>query len=450
MNIRNRFRLALLATQAIASAACGANSDRDATERVTFAAQPSQGTVEAQAATRGPAPVQTIEIMDPAGFGQPMIAATVDIPGGWRAEGGAGWNRTTNCVTNQLQLAWRAMSRDGDEAVEILPGFNWQVQGTEVGMNPCPAAPFASTRDFLQAVVQQKRPGARVLQYRDRPDLASATTSAAGSAAQVRQEAGQILIAYAHDGRDFRETLSTTVTFSNLGGNVVAGTGMVFAHRAPSGALDFALGERIAASMRPNRQWLDMMNRSGSGAIRQYSELQHSAIEDWNNREMARINARGAAERAAISANTLRDVAAINAETHADTVATNDHIEAQNLEAIGEYSRYRGTDGGEVRSSIHVIACCRCRTAMRSARAIPISIRRAVPNWSACLDRAHDVARSGPLSAGFARIARVGAGQLRQRLAGASASSSDDAPARGVRLRPGASDLCRKPSSRHG
>ena len=34
-------------------------------------------------------------------------------------------------------------------------------------MNPCPALAFRSTRDFLQAVVQQRRPGAQIVAYRD-------------------------------------------------------------------------------------------------------------------------------------------------------------------------------------------------------------------------------------------------------------------------------------------
>ncbi len=345
MNMRPSFVLWLVAAQACAMSACSAGG---------FDGQPASVQAASSMAPAGDAGrMQRVEIVDSAGFGQPVVAAAVELPAGWRTQGGVGWNRATNCVTNQLQIAWGASSPDGAQAVEVLPGFNWQVQGTQIDMNPCPAMPFASTRDFLQAVVQQNRPGARVLQYRDRSDLVQQAPATSGSGAQVRQEAGQLLIAYTRDGRDVRETLGTTVAFSNAGGNVVAGTAMVFAQRAPAGTLDFALGERIARSIRPNPQWLQLMSEAGSRFVAQYSGRQRAAIDDWHNRQMALISARGAAERATISANTQREIAAINAQTYSNTAASNDRMQAQNLEAIGEYDRYRGNDGSEVRSSIH-------------------------------------------------------------------------------------------------
>jgi hypothetical protein len=352
MNIRNILGLSLIGAQVFATAACsGHGAERSVGFEPPATAAMTPKRMPTAAAPMSPDALQQVDIIDPAGFGQPVVAAVAYIPDGWRTQGGVGWNRATNCVTNQLQIAWSATSPDGAQAFEILPGFNWQVQGTQVQMNPCPAMPFASTRDFLQAVVQQNRAGARILQYRDRADLVQ--PASANPNAQVRQDAGQVLIAYVRDGQEMRETLGTTVAFSDAGGNVVAGTGMVFAQRGPAGALDFALGDRIASSIRPNPQWLEAMRNAGNRVVAQYSDRQRSAIDDWNNREMARISARGAAERAAISSSTLREVAAINAQTHANTMATNDRIQAGNLEAIGEYHTWRGTDGGEVRSSIH-------------------------------------------------------------------------------------------------
>lgn len=348
MNIRDVLRFVLAASAASGLGACGAGA-------VDAQDGPAPRTASATRAVEAPAAdaMERVDIVDPAGFGRPVVAAVAQIPAGWHTQGGIGWNRATDCVSNQLQIAWSARSPDGTQAVEILPGFNWQVQDTQIAMNPCPAMPFASTRDFLHAVVQQHRPGARVLQYRDRPDLAGSAAAPSNPNVQVHQDAGQVLIAYAQDGGEVRELLGATVVFSNAGGNIVAGTAMVFAQRAPADAFDGALGERIAASIRPDPQWLAMMREAGNRAVAQYSGRQRAAIDDWHSRRMAAISARGAAERAAIVANTQREVAAINAQTHADTMATNDRMQAQRLEAIGEYSRYRGTDGGEVRASIH-------------------------------------------------------------------------------------------------
>jgi hypothetical protein len=367
MNIRRSLWLALFAVQAFGTVACSATDAGFPTQAAApIAAAPArtqgpaaapamqQGQTELQARNANAAGAHAVDIVDATGFDRPIVAAVAEIPADWQTQGGVHWNRRTNCVTNQLQLAWRATSRDGTQVVEILPGFNWQVQGTQIDMNPCPAMPFATVRDFLAAVVQQNRAGARVLAYRDRPDLVPQSAPAAQNPrTQTRQEAGQMLIGYAFDGREVREALSTTVAFSNASGNIVAGTGMVFAQRAPAGTLDFALGDRIAKSIHANPQWLDLMRQAGTQAVDQYAQNQSAAINDWNNRQMAAISANGAAARAAISANTLRDVAAINSATYQNTQATNDHIQAQTLEGIGEYNRYRGTDGGEVRSSIH-------------------------------------------------------------------------------------------------
>lgn len=334
MNLHTLQRAAIAACVLLAASSCGAD----------------QG--EGHAPSAVDPTLHSVDIIDASGFGQPMVAASMLVPAGWQASGGVGWNRSTDCVSNQLQIAWRAQAPDGMHAIELLPGFSWQVQGTQIQMNPCPAMPFASTRDFLLAVVQRHRPGARVLQYRERPQLAKATP-APGNGAQVYADAGQLLIAYASGNVEVNEAFSATVNFSNMGGNVVAGTATVFAQRAPAGALDFALGDRIATSLQPDPQWLAIMRDAGNRAVTQYSDAQRGQIERWHNARMNEINARGAADRAAIRANTASEIAAINAQTNANTAASNERMHERNLEAIGEYNRYRAADGGQVRSSIH-------------------------------------------------------------------------------------------------
>jgi hypothetical protein len=299
---------------------------------------------------------QTAAIIDATGFAEPVTAATVVVPASWRTQGGVLWNRGTNCVTNKVRVEWRARSRDDLLGFEIMPGYTWQVQGTQIQMNPCPAQPFRSTREFLEAVVQQRRAGARVLQYRDRPDMAAERAAQAGAQAspqmRSRIDAGQVLIAYQSDGVEFRELLGTSVVFSEMQGNIVGGAGLVFAHRAPNGRLDFAAADRLASSFRMDKQWGERMVASLQSAEKRFSSGQRQAIEQWHAREMARINAEGAADRAAIRAATSREVARIQSDTYANTQATNDRIHRRTLEGIGEYNTYQ--DGGKtVRSSIH-------------------------------------------------------------------------------------------------
>ncbi len=300
---------------------------------------------------------QAVAITDAGGFAAPMVAATIEVPATWRAQGGVLWNHATNCVNNRVRFEWRARSRDDLQGFEIMPGYTWQVAGTQIQMNPCPAQPFRSTRAFLEAVVQQRRAGARVLQYRGRPDLAAERTpqGARQDNPQVnrRSEGGKVLIAYNSDGVEFREVLGTVVVFTEIQGNVMGGASWVFAHRAPHGRLDFAEGDRMAGSFKLDRQWGDQMVTSLSSSERRFSSGQSQAIAQWHAREMARINAEGAADRVAIRTAANRDVAGIHAKTQAGTSATNDEIHRRTMEGVGEYDTFRDTDGSKVRSSIH-------------------------------------------------------------------------------------------------
>jgi len=301
--------------------------------------------------------LEALAIPDVGGFAQPMQAASVDMPAGWRSVGGVFWHHATNCVNNKVRFEWRARSRDDLHGFEIMPGYTWQVQGTQIQMNPCPAQRLRSTREFLEAVVQQRRAGARVLQYRDRPDMAVLAAPPPGSpqpSPQLRRraEAGQVLIAYASEGTEFREVLTTRVQFTEVQGNVMGGASMVFALRAPNGLLDFAASDRRIASFRVEQRWGEQMMAALTSAEQRFSSAQSKAIADWHAREMARINAEGAADRAAIRAAANRDIANIHAQTNASTQATNDRIHRRTLEGIGEYNTYQ--DGGkQVRSSIH-------------------------------------------------------------------------------------------------
>ena len=293
--------------------------------------------------------MRAVDITDAAGFAQPLAAAIVQIPAHWQSRGGVQWNRRTNCIANQLRFEWSAASPDGLQVFELMPGYSWQVQGTQISMNPCPVQALDSARAFLNVVVQQRRPGARVLDYRTLP------TGPEQRTAQGRtwQDAGEMLVAYQVNGVAFRESFKTYLNFSEMQGNVVGGTSIVYAQRAPSGQLDFALGQRIAASMRINPHWQALMQDSTMAAERQFSQGQSQAISSWHAGEMARINAQGASDRAAIRARTNQEVGQIYSNTNRDTQNTNDNIHRRSLEATGEYNTYSGQNGEPVRSSIH-------------------------------------------------------------------------------------------------
>lgn len=301
--------------------------------------------------------LQPVQIMDSAGFGQPMVAATVQIPVGWQTVGGVGWNDSTGCVANQLQVTWSAIAPDSLTALEIMPGFNWQVAGTEVQFNPCPSAQYRSARELLEATVQRARPGARVLDYQRMPEVEQKMTQMAqgqgGSQAQVRHDAGRLLIGYEKDGVEMREMFTAAVSFSQMQGNLVGGAGLIHAARAPNGRLDFTLTERIANSMQPDPRWMEAMKQRSMANIQRIGSAQSAAINDWHNRQMAIINAKGAADRHAVRMRGNQQVADIYSGIARNTSDTSDRMQQRAVAAINEVNNYTGVDGGRVSSSIH-------------------------------------------------------------------------------------------------
>ncbi len=333
----------------------------EALDSAASIAEPDQSMVSDGSASRsasaGPASnsmpsMQEVRIMDAAGFGQPMVSATVQIPTGWVTQGGVGWDRSSDCVTNHLRFQWLAGSPDGEQVFEAMPGYNWQVQGTEIQMNPCPALAIRSAREFLQ-MVSQRYPNAQIIEYRDRPDLVPPSPEQQGNGAKARTEVGQLAIGYTIGGREMRALLTTTLNLSELQGNIVGGVSTVFAQRAPKGRLNGMIGERIMRSLKVDPRWGEMTQQTMAAAIETVSRRQREGIERWHAGRMADINARGEMERSQIRMNANREVAQIYSNTWANTQSTNDNIHRRTLEGIGSYNTYadpRG--GGVVRESI--------------------------------------------------------------------------------------------------
>lgn len=317
-------------------------------------AAPAPGKL-AQQPSAAPVPMpamQEVQVIDAMGFGQPMVAATARIPAGWSTQGGFGWDRSSECVANHLRIQWLAASPDGEQAFEAMPGYNWQVQGTEIPMNPCPALAIRSTREFLQAIAQ-RYPNAQVIEYRERPELLPQNQAAPMNGARAHSDAGQLVIGYTSGGREMRAVLTTTLNFSELQGNVVVGVPAVYAQYAPKGRLNGMIGETIMQSMNMDQRWMAVATQTMKAAIDRIAQRQQRDIAAWHNRRMAEINARGAMDRAQIRMQTNREVAQIYSNIWASSMATDDRIHRRTLETIGGYNTYADpVGGGVVRSSI--------------------------------------------------------------------------------------------------
>jgi len=297
------FRYGLIAAAAVALAACGGerkneiadappqNQDGagfagygapggEAQQAGAMNAPPPGGSTLAPAAPLPPGVVQVsrIDIPDPSGFERPMTAASTFIPAGWRSEGGVVWSPLGQCG-GDYALRWRAMAPDGSESIETFPVPSWSAVRTSLPIDQktsCTAAQWRTAKEFLEAAAQQMFQGARLLDYRQRPDEAkpfqdmiaqfgSMNTELMQSTMNV--DAGELLVAYQDNGRDMRAVISAQVFItearfadvmnpSQTSMEALNGLPLNFTIvRAPNGRLDFGLRKRVASSTRYNPEW---------------------------------------------------------------------------------------------------------------------------------------------------------------------------------------------------
>lgn len=289
--------------------------------------------------------LQRVTIMDQNGFGSPIPAMTIDLPAGWQpVQGGVIWDAQARCG-NSPRFDWRTQSADGQQAFEMLPTEVWQYNNLPVlpGMQgietPCPTWQISNVRGYLESLVQRKRPGARILDYRERPDLIRFKPPADTAQDRYRKEAGEVLIAYSANGAEVRENIAVVVQFhqmtmAGVGPNDVrifvdAMTMPAIALRAPAGQLPMGLLERIGNSTQIDRQWQARMD-------------QHNSV-------LARQGLKGQIERGDIVRRTGREIADINQRGWQSGQATDDGIQRATIDGINNIDRYQDpVNGNEV------------------------------------------------------------------------------------------------------
>jgi hypothetical protein len=344
----------------LAAGAPAVSADAAALPGVFVEAKPTSPKSTAASASGA---MQRVAINDPSGFEQPISALTLEVPAGWSTSGGVVWERGVECVSNNLGVAWSATSPDGRFGLSLLPRLTWQVSSaTVVPMYPCPAAAMQSARAYLEAVVKNARPGARVLSYRERPDIVATRSQAVANAlpgTRVWIEAGEILVGYPLQGVDMRESIVGAVTFSEIsdplvGRSLSASAEDSLALRAPDGQLDFALLERIRTSARINPAWAEKVFAFSKAKITAISQRQAQDIQTWHARRMNEISTAGILERGRIRMDTIREVGRINNQIVANRDATTTTIHEGNVRAIQEVQPWRDpSTGQQVDLSIH-------------------------------------------------------------------------------------------------
>ncbi len=131
------------------------------------------------------------EVIDQHGFAQPVVALTLPVPSGWRAQSEVRWNNLSGqCSAVVASPYVRLQSGDGREQIEFLPGYIVTTDSSSItnrGTAPgdfCVVA-MAPTGESLvrQIMVPRLRPGARV----DRINVIPLTPAQQNARAQMEQ-----------------------------------------------------------------------------------------------------------------------------------------------------------------------------------------------------------------------------------------------------------------------
>jgi len=312
---------------------------------------PSAAKGKAKGLPPGALRVQMVEVIDSNGFERPLAASYGFIPVGWLATGGVQWGRQFAC-TNGYNVDWFAQSPDGLQAVAILPQQKWETNnyGGNASTPGCASAAISSVQQYLQQLVVDLKPGARVTGIRPRPDLAAkfqhlnrATPSPMGDM-RTWVESGEAAFAYNERGRNMLGIVDVTAVFSlmrtdtGMGSTMNALTGFVFpgfAATGPEGQFNPQFAETIRQSFLPNPAWEARISNHNSAIFRSaQAEIrkQSQAITEANDyvsrirQETYTMRAQSDERRQREFGETIKSV-----ETYNDPAAGGGQVELSNL-----------------------------------------------------------------------------------------------------------------------
>jgi hypothetical protein len=305
---------------------------------ITAAWQPGAGNAQAGSAAAPGNGMQRVAVIDPNGFEKPMPAAWVQVPAGWRTEGGVVWNQQAPCGEIP-SYQWQAVSPDGLQRLQMLPseGWTWDNLGMEVPAGSCPRWPITDVRGYLQSYVQRHRPGARVLDYRARNDLIRTALPPPVAQTRLWKEGGEILISNAGPQGEVRESIMAVVQFTEITvpgvmpGEVrkylIGNARTPVVATAPSGQLDLALATHFVLSARPDDQWQARM-------------IKH-------NGKIAGQNIDGIRARGEVTARTTAEIAENSQSGYESSVASSERTQRLTVDGLMDVTRYRDPTTGE-------------------------------------------------------------------------------------------------------
>ncbi len=289
-------------------------------------------------------------IIDYAGLGQPTAAMTLFIPKGWQTDGGIVWGNQHLC-TNGYAVQWQALSPDKTSGALILPQWGWEfnsVNGKSANVN-CPILQIYNVEAYLHTVIQNLRPDAQNITFRQRPDLLAEfpqTFSEQPWTMGVQQswvETGELAFTFSEQGKTMEGHLAAGVTFLKTITNtasyyselVQASALPAYGTFAPLGQYNPMLFRAIRKSLQPDAYWNQEISK--------------------HNTKMNSITLNGIAARGKIAADANRDINNIISNSWRRQQISSDRRAREFLEVIRETETYSdpNTVGGEVELSNH-------------------------------------------------------------------------------------------------
>jgi hypothetical protein len=255
---------------------------------------------------KGAVRLEPTVIVDETGFEQPMAAATLFVPHGWKAQGGVHWGQQFAC-TNGYVFHWSATAPDGLTSIAVLPQerWEWNNYGAPASTPGCHIVACRRVQDYLGALVPRLEASARILGFRPREDLRQqfaqleqATPMPLGES-RTWVEAGEVSVAFRRNDQEMRGSVAAVAVFSLMRTN--AGTGIMdalsgstfpaWAVAAPKAQFNPGLFEAIRRSIKLDPRWEARINQHNNAiaqvAIRE--SRKRSEMITRANEEIAKI-----------------------------------------------------------------------------------------------------------------------------------------------------------------
>lgn len=289
--------------------------------------------------------VQKAVVVDSTGFGQAMPAYTLMIPAGWKTQGSIVWQRNTpGCGPRAPHVNWSATSPDGLSHFQLLPEEDWSGNNMQGGSPQCPNVTITEMRDYAIQYAQRVRPGAQIIDYRERADLVQEVQKYIppqqpmyGVETSNWVGAAEVFVEYSVQGREVRELIGSIAVFGfmrmadGMGGamdSLTINTLPGYTYRAPKAEFQAERAEMIRRTLKTHPAWSAQM-------------AQHNAV-------MSGIAAKGAADRSRIIAKTGEEIRQMQQDSWENYTQSMDRNSREFQEYIRGTETYDSSGGGTV------------------------------------------------------------------------------------------------------